>query len=184
MRAKRMLAVGLVGGLLLVGGPVAVWAGGAAGNAPAKQAKHAAEQRPIREAIQKLNLTPDQKKQVHQIFEDQREAFNKYRQDHADEFKKATEDLKAARRAKDHAKIKAAREALRKLYEAGPNLKGLAEKVRAVLTTDQQKTFDEEMASIRQRMKQHVAEAKSKENATKVSERDAANAPKDGASTP
>lgn len=163
MRAKRMVAVGLVSGLLL-GGPVMARAGG---KAPAKAAssKVAAEQRPIREVMQKLNLTPDQKKQVHQVLEDQREAFNKYRQDHAEEFKKATQELKAARKSKDAARIKAAHEELRKLYDAGPNLKQLAEKIRAVLTADQQKTFDEEMAEIRQRMRQRVAKAKAKADA-------------------
>jgi Spy/CpxP family protein refolding chaperone len=107
---------------------------------------------PLGGLIEKLNLTEEQKPKVKAIMEEHRAAAEKYREEHKAEFEAARAKMKEARESKDEAKIKEAREAFRKLMEGGPSLKELGDKLRAVLTADQQKVLDEELAKIKERM--------------------------------
>jgi Spy/CpxP family protein refolding chaperone len=99
-----------------------------------------------------LSLTADQKKQVDDLqaqFKKERDAlFESHRKDNAE----LREQIKAARDADDEAKLKELRK--KRVEQAKPMMelrKKYTDKLRSILTPDQQKTLDAELKEFRER---------------------------------
>ena len=127
----------------------------ASGDAPKQQGPGGPGARrrgnPLEGILAKLNLSDDQKAKVGDIMKAHKDAMDKYREEHKTEFEAVRAKMKEAREAKDQDKMKEAYAEMRKLMEAGPSLKDLADKIREVLTDEQKKTFDEAVAEMKKR---------------------------------
>jgi len=162
---KSLLTVIVAGMLAGAGGLYA--ADGEAGpkGPPPKDGKERPamnEKRPpggeIRELVESLKLTEEQKPQVKKVMDDHREKMEKYKADHKDEMEKARADMKAAHESKDEAAIKAAREKIEALMKDAPKLAEVLVDLKPILTDDQYKIAAERIGRIqehRQKMREN-----------------------------
>jgi Spy/CpxP family protein refolding chaperone len=162
---KSLLTVIVAGMLAGAGGLYA--ANGEAGpkGPPPKNGKERPamnEKRPpgpeMREMLDELKLTEEQKPQVKKVMEAHREKMEKYRADHKDEMEKARAEMKAAHESKDEAAIKAAKEKMEALMKDAPKPTELLADLKPILTEDQYKLASERIAKIqehRQKMREN-----------------------------
>lgn len=103
---------------------------------------------PERALLRGIKLTDAQKAQLKTIFQNDREQRRANRPDSA-----AMAQLRAARQRGDTAAVRAQRQQLRASMEK--NREQHIAQIRAILTADQQKQFDANLAEMKQRMAQH-----------------------------
>lgn len=90
----------------------------------------------IKHALSKLDLSDDQKAEIHDIMEAAKEDIKAYREANAETFKKLMADMKAAREAQDKEAAEAVRAEMKKLHEASP-AHAAHQAILGVLTDDQ-----------------------------------------------
>ena len=99
-----------------------------------------------------MDLTEDQKQQIHETmkkFGDERKAWF---QAHKDQFQSLREKMREAHQAKDQDAAKAVHEQIKALMESAPKPDKAHDEVRALLNEEQQATFDERIAKMREHM--------------------------------
>jgi Spy/CpxP family protein refolding chaperone len=104
------------------------------------------------QVLGKLNLTEEQKPKVKEILKAHHEEAEKFRQEHKEEFEALREKARQAREEGDREAMKKVHEDLKALMDKGPGgpLKAL-EKIKPVLTAEQNATLDKMMADMRER---------------------------------
>jgi hypothetical protein len=107
----------------------------------------------LKTTIVALNPTDDQKTKIKGFAEDQRQAREKWMSDHAAEIKALKDEREAAQGAKDKTKLKDLRDKAQALWATGPKVSDLLDKIRGVLTPDQQKRFDAAIQAKKDEMK-------------------------------
>jgi Spy/CpxP family protein refolding chaperone len=112
-------------------------------------------QRMFNQLFDGIELTEDQKTEIHAIFEAGREEHQAWRTEHKDEFKEIRDQMREAHKARDEEKIEAAKERLRTLIESAPKPAQVMDEVRTVLTEEQQVKFDENREALLERMREH-----------------------------
>jgi Spy/CpxP family protein refolding chaperone len=108
----------------------------------------------LENALADLNLTDDQKAKVDAILKPFKEDVAKWREDHKTDLEKAKADLVAAREAKDREKGKAAMQELRKLLETAPKPRDVVEKLKDVLTPEQQDKLKAKIEAVREKARE------------------------------
>lgn len=99
-----------------------------------------------------LKVTPDQHEKIKGVMDIHREKMNAWRSEHQAELKEHREATRAARDAKDEAKLKELREKGRALHADAPKLLDALKEVRGVLTPEQQATFDQRLEEAKERL--------------------------------
>jgi Spy/CpxP family protein refolding chaperone len=164
---KLMLALAMTG--LIATGGIYAWANeSAAEDKPAKKQVEAgkgergprgegpwAERRgemtqKVMETIKQLNLSEEQKAELKQIHEDAKVARETFKAEHGEELKALHEEMKAARQAKDIDKAKEIGGKIRELMAQGPSPKDTMDKVKAVLTPEQQEQLKAKLEKFRE----------------------------------
>lgn len=97
----------------------------------------------VRDTLDSLNLSDDQKAKVRTILEDTRKSHEEFRSKNEATLKSLHEEAKAAREAGDREKARAAMEKAEKLMENAPRPGAAIDKIKGVLTADQSKKLDE-----------------------------------------
>ncbi|MCX5658147.1 MAG: Spy/CpxP family protein refolding chaperone [Planctomycetota bacterium] len=106
----------------------------------------------MHDTLKDLNLTPDQETKVKAIFAEAKTKHEAWRTAHGAEADALKAQVKAAREAKDEAKLKELRPKVDALMADMPKPKDVVDKVRAVLTPEQQTKFDAKVAAERKEM--------------------------------
>ncbi len=106
---------------------------------------------PLRRLLEGITLSDEQREQVRAIIQEQGEKARAFREEHQTEFEQLRKDMQAAREAGDREKMRVLAQKHRELVEKGPRGEAI-EKIKAVLTPEQIKTFEENLARERQRM--------------------------------
>lgn len=104
-----------------------------------------------------VNPTPEQRQQIRAILEETAGKSRAFREQHRAELEKLRADMRAAREARDQQKIKQLAEQWRELMKDSPREEAV-EKIKAVLTPEQVKVFEENQARLRERMQERVRE--------------------------
>lgn len=123
----------------------------------------------IHRLMEGVNPTDEQKEQIRTILQESEETVRAYREEHKAEFEQIRTDMKAAREAGDREKMKALGEQLRKLMEASPR-QDIVEKIKAVLTPEQVKILEENIAKAKEQMRDRIREGQGGERAGRLTD--------------
>lgn len=99
----------------------------------------------LQKVLGDLNLSDEQKGKVKEVFATARKEFQAKAEKHKDELAKLREEFQAARQSKDREKLAALAKKRRELMGDGGGEAILA-KIKAVLTDEQKKQFDDKLA--------------------------------------
>lgn len=105
--------------------------------------------------IKELNLTDEQKTQMRTIMADGKKSMDDWRTANQAELDKINADIKAAHEAKDRDAAQKAHASRMELMKSAPNPESNHAKIRAILTPDQQKTFDEKAAALKKQREEN-----------------------------
>lgn len=100
----------------------------------------------MHDLLKDLNLTPDQETKVKAITSEAKAQHEAWRTAHGAEADALKAQMAAAREAKDEAKLKELRPKVEALMATMPKPKDTFDKIRAVLTPEQQAKFDAKIA--------------------------------------
>lgn len=92
-----------------------------------------------------ITLTTDQESKIKADFDSYFQARRSFYKKHAAEIKDLHHQMKAARRAGDKQQLKELRKKWHALMSQGPKMKDTLDKMRTVLTADQQKQFQDNL---------------------------------------
>ncbi len=101
-----------------------------------------------------LELTDDQKAQIKEIMTKHGDERKAWHEAHKDEFHALRQKMREAREADDKDGIQGVRDEIKALIESAPKPDAAHDEIRAVLNEEQQATFDERVAKMRERMEQ------------------------------
>ncbi len=101
-----------------------------------------------------MELTEEQKTQVHEIMKAHGDERKAWHEEHKEAFQALREKMREAREAKDQQAADALREETKALMESAPKLDATHDAIRAVLTEDQRVIFDERTKNMREQMGQ------------------------------
>ncbi len=99
-----------------------------------------------------MDLTDEQKEQIRDIMKAHGDERKAWHEEHKDEFQAIREKMRDARGDKDA--MDAARKEVQALMESAPKPDATHDQIRALLNEEQQATFDERIAKMRERMEQ------------------------------
>jgi Spy/CpxP family protein refolding chaperone len=100
----------------------------------------------FRKALQGLDLTEDQRKQIQEIMAGQREGAEAFREANKDKFEAFRERMKKARESKDREAFAAIRKEMAELHKDAPRPDGLREEILEILTDEQRQALKEKAA--------------------------------------
>lgn len=109
----------------------------------------------IMDILKELNLTEEQKTQVRTVLADAKKSMDDWRTANQAELDKIHADLKAAHEAKDRDAAQKAHARRMELMKSAPQPDANHAKLRAILTPDQQKTFDEKIAALKKQREEN-----------------------------
>lgn len=110
----------------------------------------------IRDTLEKLNLTDDQKAKIRTILDDTRKAHEEFRSKNEETLKTLHEEAKAAHESGDREKARAAMEKLEKLRENAPKPGAALDKIKGVLNADQVKQLDQAIEAKKKEMHEQM----------------------------
>ncbi|MEM1098575.1 MAG: Spy/CpxP family protein refolding chaperone [Planctomycetota bacterium] len=114
----------------------------------------------LRMLLREVNPTDEQQDQIRAIVRETTGPMQQYMAENADALRAAREEMEQARADRDREAGEAAREKMRALREAGPQVdrEALTAQVRGVLNESQQQVFDANLAELQQRRQEHQAQ--------------------------
>jgi Spy/CpxP family protein refolding chaperone len=101
-----------------------------------------------------MELTEEQRTQIHEAMKAHGEERKAWHEANKDAFQAIKDKMRAAHEAKDKEAGEAARAEIKALMETGPKPDAVSDTVRGVLNAEQQATYDERVAKMRERMEQ------------------------------
>ncbi len=112
---------------------------------------------PLQQLLKGIELTAEQKTKIEAIRQSAMAEMKKFHEAHKAEIEKLRDETKAAMEAKDREKMQQLREQREKLFADAPRPLQAAQDIRAVLTEEQAKQFDANLAEAKKRMEEHRA---------------------------
>ena len=106
----------------------------------------------IRERLMKgIQLTKEQKTEVHEIFKGGKEAHDAWRKDNRETIESLKQQLREAMRNKDKEAVAEIRKQMKELFKNAPRIDDVFDAVRSVLTPEQQTQFDKNREALKKR---------------------------------
>lgn len=108
----------------------------------------------MRRLFADMDLTEEQKSQIHEIMKAYGEERKAWHEEHQEEFQALREKMREAREAKDNDAAAALREQTKALMESAPKPDASHDEIHALLNEKQQVIFDERITKMREQMDQ------------------------------
>jgi|GEM_PF-5391675 len=112
---------------------------------------------PLKRLLQGIELTDDQKAQMETVKTEIREQAKAFHDKNKDAIQQLRSEFKAAKEAGDKEKLTELRDQRKALFKDAPKPENIADRVRAILNEDQQKTFDANLEEMKKRIKDRAS---------------------------